>query len=65
MVNVELTLNEAELLIAVLMFAESVAPLTNPALVPAIADLKRFRTDLIGKYLDQRFHGPSVCDHPM
>jgi hypothetical protein len=49
--TVEMSRYEAEILIAVLTFAEGVAPLTEPAMVEAIAQLRPVRSALVGAYL--------------
>jgi hypothetical protein len=52
--NVELTQEEAEILIAVLTFAEGAAATLQPELVPAIAVLRKMRTALLETYLRER-----------
>ena len=49
--TVEMTRFEAEILIAVLTFAEGVAPMTEPAMVEAIKELRSWRSALIGSYV--------------
>ena len=49
--SLELTRAEAELLIAILQFAEGAAPILQPELVNAIKDLRQFRTALLQVYL--------------
>jgi len=52
--NVEMTLPEAELLIAVLTGAESAFAIANPPLVEALNDLRQWRTALMQAYLRGR-----------
>jgi hypothetical protein len=53
--TIELTQNEAELLIAILTFAEGNAlALQNPAMSVAIADLRHWRSRLMEVYLRSR-----------
>lgn len=49
--TVEMSRFEAEVLIAVLTFAEGVAPMTEPAMVEAIKELRSVRSALVGAYL--------------
>lgn len=57
--NVEMTPYEAELLIAILMFAEGAAPALQPELVPAIAELRTVRSALLQTYMRERLAPPA------
>lgn len=52
---VELSQADAEILIAVLLYAEGMARLDNPPILAAIVDLAAFRSALIQTYITQRF----------
>jgi hypothetical protein len=49
--TIEMTRYEAEILIAVLTFAEGVAPMVQREMVPAIEELRPYRSRLIGAYI--------------
>ena len=52
--TVELTLEEAELLISLLTGAEGAFMVANPPLVTALEDLRPWRTALLRTYLRER-----------
>ena len=52
--TVEMTLPEAELLIAILTGAEGAFAVANPPLVAALRDLRAWRTALVQSYLRER-----------
>lgn len=54
--SVEMTLQEAELLIAVLTFAEGVALAEAPAITAALRDLWAWRSALMGQYVLARLN---------
>ena len=59
--TVEMTLVEAELLIAILTGAEGSFAVTNPPLVAALRDLRPLRSALMQAYLRQRVSGLEAC----
>ncbi len=52
--TVEMTPTEAEILIAILTGAEAAFSLTNPPLVEALRELRRYRSSLLETYLRER-----------
>jgi hypothetical protein len=52
--NIEMTLTEAEILIAVLTGAEGSFAVTNPPLVEALKVLRPLRSAMMQKYLHER-----------
>lgn len=52
--NLEMTPYEAELLIALLMFAEGAAPVLQPELTEALKELRPLRSALLQTYLRER-----------
>ena len=58
--TVEMTLNEAELLIAILTGAEGAFAVTNPPLVEALKDLRPMRRALLETYLRARLQPAGV-----
>lgn len=59
-VTVEITLPEAELLIAILTGAEGSFAVTNPPLVRALKDLRPLRSALMQAYLRERIGTPQA-----
>ena len=57
--NIEMTLTEAEILIAVLTGAEGSFAVTNPPLVEALKVLRPLRSALLQKYLRERNPPPA------
>lgn len=60
--TVEMTLPEAELLIAILTGAEGAFAVTSPPLVMALRDLGPLRTALMRTYLRERIGAPPAVD---
>ena len=58
--TVEMTLNEAELLIAILTGAEGAFAVTNPLLVEALKELRPMRSALLQAYLRARLQPAGV-----
>ena len=54
--TVELTKEEAQILIAVLIFAEGVSAETNPAMVEALKGLRSWRTALMLSFMRMHAH---------
>ena len=55
--TVEMTVGEAELLIALLTGAEGAFAVVSPPLVEALNDLRPFRSALLQAYLKERIGG--------
>ena len=60
--TVEMTPDEAELLIAILTGAEGAFAIVNPPLVGAMNDLRRFRSALLEAWLRNRLAVPLAAD---
>jgi hypothetical protein len=58
--TIEITTNEAELLIAILTGAEGAFAVVHPPLVKALEDLRPWRSALLQAYLRQRIGLPPV-----
>lgn len=58
----ELTQEEAEILIAVLTFAENEAEMHNPAMAGALRVLRPWRSALLHAYLRERLNPPVTAD---
>lgn len=57
--NVEMTLLEAELLIACLTFTEGIAQQESPAITEALSHLREWRSALLRAYLRERSVAPA------
>ena len=60
--NIEMTIPEAELLIAILAGAEGSFMVTNPPLVKALEDLRPLRSALMQAYLRHRIGTVPAAD---